>query len=778
MSPIVSYQYPNDFSSEVLTNGGVQSPLVSFQYPDNFSSTVLTNGGIMSPIASYQYYEWPGNDVLNLQSSPQVSYFYLFANSPSIIAQPTNQFIQVGSNATFQVVANGQIPLSYQWFFNGTPLLNDNGNSLALFNVQPENGGNYSVVITDFSGIVTSKVAKLEVYFPSVTPTPKLPTANPTVQVPSENMTARPRIPSGDQFRVFTNHVFMSGVGIDATKMTIVLTHGWLSSCDGWPSDMANALVNRGYGTNANIVAWDWRDNANLPGAIAAKLSASAVQTLSEGETLGAELIYLLGANYNKPIHFIGHSLGTMVNCHAADFIHGDSPNSPSKLQGDAFKYNAQNTHITLFDEAELVTAVNGLYILPDVLLKPTSDGTGSLINNFWAKVIPDHYVWIDNYISAVGLLHAEAANAMLWREVTVNPVQVHGYAYDWYSQTVANKSGSLMGFRWSFECDSIGNLSRPNQDRYFLQSLDLNQSDLTLTDVGPAVAKGLYGGYGVGLNRFVAYPTLKSYQALSTLGAAVEGLYLDGIQYAGNFVYKLTQEFFSTPSGQPVYSGIYDSTPAYYISPPNSTTYQAGNGLQFTIKKDQSQPQLRSFNSPQPRDIGAGTNNGVYVWLPVNVPSNAIGLSFEFELIGAGTNEYITMGITNDIYLSMESRYIVDSTWAASGVMGISDYAGQQVQLFFSLNCDDGSVPSGQLNVRGIQFYTVPPPVLSITITNNQTLLSWPATAIGWKLEFADTLSSSNQWTDVTNSQNVTDFQYIITNNIEGGAKFFRLHK
>ena len=36
MSPIVSYQYPDDFSSEVLTNGGVQSPIVSFQYLEEF----------------------------------------------------------------------------------------------------------------------------------------------------------------------------------------------------------------------------------------------------------------------------------------------------------------------------------------------------------------------------------------------------------------------------------------------------------------------------------------------------------------------------------------------------------------------------------------------------------------------------------------------------------------------------------------------------------------------------------------------------------------------
>ena len=76
MSPIASYQYPDNFSSESLTNGGVISPFVSYQYLQDFSTAALTNGGIMSPIISYQYYEWPGNGILQLAGSLPVSYFY------------------------------------------------------------------------------------------------------------------------------------------------------------------------------------------------------------------------------------------------------------------------------------------------------------------------------------------------------------------------------------------------------------------------------------------------------------------------------------------------------------------------------------------------------------------------------------------------------------------------------------------------------------------------------------------------------------------------------
>ena len=66
------------FADDVITN--VMSPIVSYQYPEDFSSAALTNGGIMSPIVSYQYFEWPGNGILSLLSSPVVSYYYQLAS--------------------------------------------------------------------------------------------------------------------------------------------------------------------------------------------------------------------------------------------------------------------------------------------------------------------------------------------------------------------------------------------------------------------------------------------------------------------------------------------------------------------------------------------------------------------------------------------------------------------------------------------------------------------------------------------------------------------------
>jgi hypothetical protein len=76
------------FADDVITN--FMSPIASYQYPEDFSSAALTNGGIMSPIVSYQYLEWP-DGILNLQSSPTVSYYYQFLDAPLLNIISTNR---------------------------------------------------------------------------------------------------------------------------------------------------------------------------------------------------------------------------------------------------------------------------------------------------------------------------------------------------------------------------------------------------------------------------------------------------------------------------------------------------------------------------------------------------------------------------------------------------------------------------------------------------------------------------------------------------------------
>jgi hypothetical protein len=89
-------------------------------------------------------------------------------NPPVITNQPVGVGVIVSNNATFSVGVSGDAPLSYQWWFNGTNAVGQNTNVLTLNTVQVADAGNYSVVVTNGSGNVTSAPALLTVYVPPI----------------------------------------------------------------------------------------------------------------------------------------------------------------------------------------------------------------------------------------------------------------------------------------------------------------------------------------------------------------------------------------------------------------------------------------------------------------------------------------------------------------------------------------------------------------------------------------------------------------------------------
>ena len=84
--------------------------------------------------------------------------------APFITAQPQNQSVTVGNNATFSVTAGGTAPLFYQWYFNTNTLLaNAAGPALTITNAQATNAGAYSVIVSNSVGSVSSAKAALTV---------------------------------------------------------------------------------------------------------------------------------------------------------------------------------------------------------------------------------------------------------------------------------------------------------------------------------------------------------------------------------------------------------------------------------------------------------------------------------------------------------------------------------------------------------------------------------------------------------------------------------------
>jgi hypothetical protein len=79
--------------------------------------------------------------------------------SPSITTPPQSASRYVGEPATFTVVAAGTAPLSYQWQKDGASILNATNATFTLQNVQLSDTADYTVVVTNWGGSVTSSPA-------------------------------------------------------------------------------------------------------------------------------------------------------------------------------------------------------------------------------------------------------------------------------------------------------------------------------------------------------------------------------------------------------------------------------------------------------------------------------------------------------------------------------------------------------------------------------------------------------------------------------------------
>ena len=82
---------------------------------------------------------------------------------PVIITQPGSLTNAVGTTATLNVSASGNLPLSYQWRLNSNAIAGATNASFTLTNLQLANSGSYDVVVTNLSCSTTSTLALLQV---------------------------------------------------------------------------------------------------------------------------------------------------------------------------------------------------------------------------------------------------------------------------------------------------------------------------------------------------------------------------------------------------------------------------------------------------------------------------------------------------------------------------------------------------------------------------------------------------------------------------------------
>jgi hypothetical protein len=104
------------------------------------------------------------------------------SEAPSITAQPASQTVAAGQTAAFSVTSSGAAPLSYQWSKNGAAI---SGATSSAYTTPPvtasDSGSQFSVVVSNSAGSVTSNVSTLTVKAAAVAPSITTQPASQTV---------------------------------------------------------------------------------------------------------------------------------------------------------------------------------------------------------------------------------------------------------------------------------------------------------------------------------------------------------------------------------------------------------------------------------------------------------------------------------------------------------------------------------------------------------------------------------------------------------------------
>jgi pimeloyl-ACP methyl ester carboxylesterase len=221
---------------------------------------------------------------------------------PNIITQPNDGTIPANGNLVLNVTASGT-DLHYRWFRDGTAILGATSSTISV-NLPAA----YWVIVSSGGGQVTSRHAVV--------------VAATEIAPPPAGQPQPGAATSTGQF--------------DPSLPTVVITHGWQpgETYNGapppWVTTMRDAIVTRldplkDKRQRANIVLFRWAEAYTISFSWGDLLYA-ATHTHAEGLRLASELRRVLGTQYNGNVHFIGHSLGTIVNAYAVeDYSHSYS---------------------------------------------------------------------------------------------------------------------------------------------------------------------------------------------------------------------------------------------------------------------------------------------------------------------------------------------------------------------------------------------------------------------------------------------------------------------
>lgn len=195
-APVITLQPTNQTvlagTNITFSTAAIGAGILSFQWNSNgIPIGSATNATFVLANPQYSYSATYSVTVSNLFGGTVSSNAVLTVNQgPVISVQPADQFVTSTNPFSLNVSATGTLPLFYQWIQNGTNLTDGGiifGSATSNLTVTAANfssSGNYSVVLTNLYGSVTSSIAVVLIgSAPSIT-------AQPTNQPVLTNATA------------------------------------------------------------------------------------------------------------------------------------------------------------------------------------------------------------------------------------------------------------------------------------------------------------------------------------------------------------------------------------------------------------------------------------------------------------------------------------------------------------------------------------------------------------------------------------------------------------
>ncbi|HVS51749.1 MAG TPA: immunoglobulin domain-containing protein [Opitutaceae bacterium] len=168
-----------------------------------FSAATLADSGNYSVVVS---------NILGPTTSREATLTVVPATPVTITQQPQAQAVYFGQSTYISVSQSGSSPLTYQWLKDGQPIANATTSAYSINATAFTDAGDYSVVITNAAGSVTSAAGRLTVN----------PAVLPTITQQPSSLTVK----YGDSIWIYANATGSPPLDLHWKKNDVIVTEG------------------------------------------------------------------------------------------------------------------------------------------------------------------------------------------------------------------------------------------------------------------------------------------------------------------------------------------------------------------------------------------------------------------------------------------------------------------------------------------------------------------------------------------------------------------------